>query len=34
VLQDGTLDPDDPRTITVSWCKHLLKTSQPQGALL
>lgn len=32
-LQRGAVDPDDPRTITVSWYKHLITTS-PRGALL
>ena len=24
-LKDGSLNPDDPRTITVKWYKHLLE---------
>jgi hypothetical protein len=24
-LKDGRLNPDDPRTITVKWYKHLLE---------
>jgi len=27
-LNDGKLDPDDPRTITVKWYKHLLEMQQ------
>ncbi|MCZ2808682.1 MAG: NAD-dependent epimerase/dehydratase family protein, partial [Candidatus Bathyarchaeota archaeon] len=27
-LKEGTLNPDDPRTITVKWYKHLLEMQQ------
>lgn len=29
-MQNGTLDPDDPKTITVQWYKHLLETDELQ----
>jgi len=39
-LNDGTLNPEDPRTITVKWYKHLLdmqqflKSTEIDGVLL
>src|SRR5207245_4025500 len=32
-LRSGAVDPDDPRTITVAWYKHLIETSQPRVLL-
>ncbi|TMI78009.1 MAG: SDR family oxidoreductase [Bacillati bacterium ANGP1] len=32
-LRSGAVDPDDPRTITVGWYKHLIETSRPRVLL-